>query len=100
MHRKTFFLNTGYLSIRGAGWGLCTGMVLFALTVLMHPPIWDDALEDIKNRLGGEEKGFYHFMYSRCGKATPGHPRVSEQIEMANELTAFMEKLPEDTWEG
>lgn len=75
-------------------------VVLFALTVLMHPPIWDDALEDIKNRLGGEEKGFYHFMYSRCGKATPGHPRVSEQIEMANELTAFMEKLPEDTWEG
>lgn len=74
--------------------------VIFALTVLMHDPIWDDALCDIKNRLGGEEKGFYHFTYSRCGKATPGHPRINEQIEMANELTEFMNSLPADTWEN
>lgn len=73
--------------------------VVLALTVLMHDPIWDDALEDIKNRLDGEAGRAYHFMYSRCGKATPGHPRYTEQQEMAEELTAFLNSLPESTWE-
>lgn len=72
--------------------------VVFALTVLMHDPIWDDAMEDIKNRMGGEDNKVYHFMYSRCGKATPGHPRTKEQEEMATELKAFLESLPDDTW--
>lgn len=73
--------------------------VVLALTVLMHDPIWDDALEDIKNRLGGEGGRAYHFMYTRCGKATPGHPRYPEQVEMAEEMTAFLKTLPESTWE-
>ena len=73
--------------------------VVLALTVLMHDPAWDDALEDIKNRLGGESGRAYHFMYTRCGKATPGHPRVPEQKEMANELTAFLNSLPAEIWE-
>ncbi len=73
--------------------------VILALTVLMHDPAWDEALEEIKNRLGGEENRVYHFTYTRCGKATPGHPRIPEQEEMAKELTAFLNSLPEDTWE-
>ena len=73
--------------------------VVLALTVLMHDPIWDDALEDIKIRLGGEGGRAYHFMYARCGKATPGHPRYVEQVEMAEEMTAFLNSLPETTWE-
>ncbi len=73
--------------------------IIFAMTVLNHDPIWDDAMEDIKNRMGGEENKVYHFVYSRCGRATPGHPRVAEQEEMANELKAFLESLPESTWE-
>ena len=39
-------------------------------TVLMHEKIWDDILEDIKNRLKNELK-VYHFMYLRNGAATP-----------------------------
>ncbi len=73
--------------------------IVFAMTLLMHDEIWDDAMEDIKNRMGGEENGVYHFVYTRCGKATPGHPRNAEQQEMATELKAFLESLPEDTWE-
>ncbi len=73
--------------------------VIFALTVLMHDPIWDEALDDIVDRMGGKDNKVYHFMYSRCGKATPGHPRISEQKEMAEELKAFLDTLPEDTWE-
>ncbi len=73
--------------------------VVLALTILGHDRIWDDALEDIKNRLGGKDGRAYHFVYSRCGRATPGHPRYVEQLEMAQEMTAFLRTLPESTWE-
>ena len=73
--------------------------VILALTVLMHDSAWDDALRDIANRLGGKEGRAYHFMYTRTGKATPGHPRYEEQVEMAEEMTAFLKSLPADTWD-
>lgn len=73
--------------------------VVLALTVLQHAPEWDDALDDIAELLGGEEKRAYHFRYKRCGAATPGHPRISEQTEMAEELTEFLRGLPEDVWQ-
>ncbi|WP_240539305.1 GDSL-type esterase/lipase family protein [Bifidobacterium sp. SO1] len=41
----------------------------------------------------------YHFLYSRNGAATPGHPRVAEHEEMARELTAFIQSLGDDIWE-
>lgn len=72
--------------------------VVLALTVLGHDPIWDDALADIAKRLGGKDGRAYHFMYTRTGKATPGHPRLAEQIEMAEEMTAFLNSLTADTW--
>ena len=73
--------------------------VVLALTVLQHDPVWDDALEDIANRLGGAEKLVYHFRYTRCGKATPGHPRYPEQVEMATEMTDFLKTLPPKVWQ-
>lgn len=73
--------------------------VVLALTVLQHDEIWDRALDDICSRLGGEKGRAYHFMYARCGKATPGHPRYPEQVEMAEEMTAFLKTLPDEIWE-
>ncbi len=67
--------------------------VIFALTLLMHEPIWDDALTDIAERMGGAENGVYHYLYTRCGKATPGHPRTPEQEEMAKEMAEFIRGL-------
>ncbi|KFI48080.1 GDSL-type esterase/lipase family protein [Bifidobacterium biavatii] len=40
----------------------------------------------------------YHFLYSRNGVATPGHPRVAEHEEMARELAAFIESLGPSVW--
>lgn len=74
--------------------------VVLALTVLNHDPAWDEALEEIKDKMGGEKNRVYHFVYSRCGKATPGHPRNAEQQEMAVELTDFLNSLPQDTWKN
>lgn len=72
---------------------------ILLLTVLCHDSEWDKAVEEIKNELGGESRGFYHFMFKRTGKATPGHPRIPEQYEMAEELTAFISSLDDKIWE-
>ena len=68
------------------------GSAKFVLTttVLMHDKAWDDAIEEIKNELNEEGIRTYHNMFSRNGAATPGHPRLSEHNEMAEELTAFI----------
>lgn len=69
---------------------------ILATTVLMHDADRDNAIEEIKNELCDEK--IHHFMYKRNGSATPGHPRISEQCEMAEELTAFISNLGDDIW--
>ncbi|MCD8094744.1 MAG: electron transporter RnfD [Ruminococcus sp.] len=60
------------------------------LTVLEHENGWDKAVEEISAEL--DEKVSY-LKFTRAGKATPGHPRIYEQYEMAEELTAYLSKL-------
>lgn len=74
--------------------------VVLALTLMGHDSGWDNAIEEIKNRLGGEENGVYHLRYKRAGKATPGHPRNAEQREMADELIEFLNSLPQNIWQN
>lgn len=62
--------------------------VLMILTVLMHDPRWDKYLDDIEREMGDEN--IRHFTFTRCGKATPGHPRATEQAEMAAELAEII----------
>lgn len=59
-------------------------------TVLMHDAEWDNAIEEIKNELNAEGIKAYHNLFSRNGAATPGHPRLPEHNEMAEELTKFI----------
>lgn len=66
------------------------------LTVLGHDPEWDKAVDEIAYELS--DSRIRHFMFTRTGKATPGHPRISEQYEMAEELTAYLSGLGEDIW--
>lgn len=57
---------------------------LLMLTVLMHDPKWDKYMDEVVEELNDDNiKRFY---FTRCGKATPGHPKLSEQTEMAVEL--------------
>lgn len=67
------------------------GGVKFVLitTVLMHDHVWDDVLDEIKNEYGGSA---YRLRFSRNGAATPGHPRITEQNEMAIELAEFIKE--------
>lgn len=62
--------------------------VLMILTLLMHDPKWDRILDDIEAEMADRE--IRHYTFNRCGKATPGHPRITEQFEMATELEAYI----------
>ena len=73
---------------------------IMLLTVLMHDPSWDRALDEIVSELTAEGDGkISHLTFTRCGKATPGHPRLPEQYEMASELTAYISRLGDSLWE-
>lgn len=62
------------------------------LTVLGHDRTWDDALDEIAGEMADER--VTHFMFRRTGSATCGHPRATEQEEMACELYSYItEKL-------
>lgn len=66
-------------------------------TVLQHDKAWDEAIEEARIELCDEK--IYHNIFTRNGKATPGHPRICEQQEMAEELTCFISNLPISVWE-
>lgn len=66
------------------------------LTVLCHGEEWDKAVDEIANELNDQK--ITHFMFTRTGKATPGHPRLPEQYEMAEELTAYLSNMGDKIW--
>lgn len=77
--------------IRGKYKGHGTRYILM-LTLLRHDPTWDDALEEICAELNSPD--VTHFKFRRNGDATNGHPRATEQEEMACELYSYItEKL-------
>ena len=57
------------------------------LTVLMHDGEWDKAVEEIANELN---ENVEYFRFSGTGAVTPGHPRIQEHVQMAEELTAHI----------
>lgn len=66
---------------------------ILMLTVLMHDDFWEQLLDDACERLNSPR--VKRFRFTRTGRATPGHPRIPEQCEMACELTEFMLSLYE-----
>lgn len=66
-------------------------------TVLYHDKVWDETLDEISDEMN--DKRILRFRFRRNGAGTPGHPRITEQEEMASELCAFLESLPQSTWE-
>lgn len=57
---------------------------ILTLTVLNHDRTWDDALREIVSEFRSPKITYFEF--SRGGRATHGHPRATEQEEMAGEL--------------
>ena len=67
----------------------CAKFILL-LTVLRHDKGWDMAVKEIADEL--DERVTY-LEFTNAGKATAGHPRITEQIQMAEELTRYINSL-------
>ena len=61
---------------------------LLTLTILMHDADWENLLDEACERIGSPR--VKRFRFTRTGKATPGHPRIPEQCEMACELAEYI----------
>lgn len=71
---------------------------LFVLTttILNHEKTWDDAIEEVCNRM--KDPKIVHFLYTKNGCGTHGHIRIPEAEKMAEELTTFIESFGEEIW--
>lgn len=72
-------------------------LILLTTTLLEHDKNWDDAIDEVCNQLGDER--VMHFVYKRNGCGTPGHLRIPEAEEMANELVDFINGLSVPVWD-
>ena len=62
---------------------------ILTLTVLKHERTWDDAVREVAEEIADERVRYFEF--TRGGKATDGHPRATEQSEMATELFLYIQ---------
>lgn len=72
-------------------------VILLTTTILEHDIGWDKAIEEVCREM--KDDRIRHFLYSRNGRGTPGHIRIPEAEEMAQELTEFVENLDIPVWE-
>lgn len=67
-------------------------------TLLEHDSSWDDSIDRVCQELQDEK--ITHYKFCRNGSGTPGHLRIPEAEEMAEELSSYIEKLPIKEWEA
>lgn len=65
-------------------------------TLLIHDIAWDTSIEQVCQEL--EDRRIRYFPFQRVGKGTPGHLRISEAEEMAEELAIYIESLEIEGW--
>ena len=70
--------------------------IICITTLLEHDPAWDRAIDQVCREMADDK--ITHYMFRRNGKGTPGHLRIPEAEEMAEELSAYIESLSVD-WE-
>lgn len=64
--------------------------IVCCTTLLNHDRSWDDGIGEVCGKMGDER--ISHYIFRRNGKGTPGHLRIGEAEEMAEELAAYMEE--------
>jgi hypothetical protein len=69
--------------------------IILATTILCHNPNWDKAIGEVAQRIQSDR--VHHFLYTKNGTGTPGHIRIPEAEEMAEELAAYIRSLG-DIW--
>ena len=71
--------------------------IILATTILNHSANWDAAIDEVCARISDPK--VHHFLYSNNGKGTPGHIRIPEAEQMAEELSSFIESLGAEIWQ-
>ncbi|MDO4340073.1 MAG: electron transporter RnfD [Eubacteriales bacterium] len=71
--------------------------IICCTTLLSHDASWDRAIDQVCTEL--DDGKVTHYIFKRNGTGTPGHLRISEAEEMAEELSAYIEQLSIEGWE-
>ena len=71
--------------------------IVLSTTILNHNAGWDRSIGKVCAELNDPK--IVHFLYSENGRGTPGHIRVQEAMNMALELSGFINSLGNDVWE-
>lgn len=72
-------------------------VILLTTTILEHDRNWDEAIEEVCQSL--QDDRVRHFLYSNNGRGTPGHIRIPEAEQMAEELVDYINGLTIPIWE-
>lgn len=70
--------------------------IILATTILMHDKNWDQSIEEVCSNIGSDR--VHHFLYTKNGCGTPGHIRIPEAEQMADELSAYINSLGDIWW--
>lgn len=71
--------------------------IILTTTILCHHENWDYSIDEVCEKINNVR--VHHFLYHRNGKGTPGHIRIPEAEEMADELAQYIESLDIEGWE-
>jgi len=71
--------------------------IICCTTLLCHDKSWDRAIGQVVQEQRDEK--ITQFLFRRGGTGTPGHLRIPEAEEMAEELAAYIETLEIEGWE-
>ncbi len=64
--------------------------IICCTTLLCHDRAWDVSIGKVCEEM--HDKRISHYTFHRNGKGTPGHLRIGEAEEMAEELASYMEE--------
>lgn len=65
--------------------------IICCTTLLEHDVSWDNSIEEVVKSISDSK--ISHYMFKRNGCGTPGHLRIKEAEEMADELCTYIESL-------
>lgn len=71
-------------------------LIVLTTTILGHSPSWDQAIEDVCQKINDPK--IKHFVYDKNGCGTSGHIRIPEAEKMSDELAAFINKQGTEIW--
>lgn len=73
-----------------------SAQIILTTTILIHDKSWDDSIAEVCRKI--KSSRVHHFLYKRNGCGTPGHVRIPEAEEMAEELSSYIAAMGEEIW--